>query len=122
LIPLRFNKTAPADATATAVPMSVDGKAQLEASAGSLLRRLIKAKPAQYPPPKPFEMPKYSKYVVIPPILDVLKNEAIGKAKQTKQAIGNKINDLENEIGLKYRDFNDKLINEAANRYISKRT
>jgi hypothetical protein len=93
-------------------PESASGKYRLLPMLGRLLP---KAKPT-YPPEELFKMPKYSEKVVAPAFAKVAFNEAKNSVKNIKD----KANDIGNEIQYKCSSLYDALVNEAANRHLSK--
>jgi hypothetical protein len=104
------------DEYAFTIPVA-DGEAPKpdpQASAGSLLR--LFPKEPLYPPPALFKTPKYSKVVVIPAALKILKDKAMKKAIEAVQNTKSAINDL----SYIYPNPYERFINEAANRHISR--
>jgi len=94
-----------------------DKTAALQASAGALRRLIPKAPPVPYPPKPPFEMPKYSKEVLLGPwVRKFAEEEVLGTVK----SMGDKINSFKNDLDYIYPNPYERLVNEAVNRHISR--
>jgi hypothetical protein len=82
------------------------------------LAKRLKAKPT-YPPEELFKMPSYKKDVILlNPYL--YRGAIIESLNAAKDKINSLKNDLGHEIRQKRSDIYDALVNEAANRHISK--
>jgi hypothetical protein len=85
--------------------------------------RRLPMPPRRVPVPKPKppiifkKLPSYKELILLNPYIgDLIKNEAFNAAKAAKD----KLNDIGNEIQYRRSNICDALINEAANRHLSK--
>lgn len=80
------------------------------------ITKIIPKAPPVYPPPELFQMPKYSREILIPILGKIFSNEAQQAIIGAKNKINNMKKDLEYANPIPY----ESLVNEAVNRNLSR--